>query len=329
MGSGPSVVVAHPVVLVVSLVAATAVLVWLAAIASEHGLGNGFVTLFAAGGLIAAGRQLVVDDAAGFNPLVERTGPYVLAALFAVTVGTVCAWLATRRFRQPGTAATIAAPVAGVVPLIGIAAVLVPIMLLANVLNVPVEWFDWTAPGHPDHARNVLLIAFAASVGLGWALSRPRPAAAALGRMTGAKVPPATRAFWWATAISTLVVLAIAAASLPVGEQVPGSLRDTLAIVIVAVAGVDLVASWRAHRRADLVGVWPIHQLALADVAVEVLAKHGITAHLRGRATRALFHVFGPFVPVEVMVPADRAGEATAHLRDLFDPAARGSTTAW
>jgi hypothetical protein len=98
---------------------------------------------------------------------------------------------------------------------------------------------------------------------------------------------------------------------------------------VIAMAVVDHAAEWRARRRADLVGVWPIHDAAMADSARRVLAAAGIAAHLRGRAHRSLYQVLGPFIPIEVMVPRERAGEASAILRDMFDPASRGVTTAW
>jgi hypothetical protein len=327
---GTRFVAGEPLVMVASVVAATAWLAWLAGIASEHGLGNGYSTILASAALIGIGRELwLVADGAEIAVDMSGGEMLILGAFGAAAAAALAIWLVTRRFVASATsdaeAPRIAAPVAGIAPFAwGIVISGVFASLGSMDIWVPYEWVEWlsTMP-----ASTLLPIAIALTPALGWLLSRPGAITSARARMLGIAAAPAHRAWLFAVAASAGLVVAIAAAAL--GMPMRAASLDILAHAVVAVVVLDFVASWRAHRRADLVGVWPIHQFALADVAVEVLAKHGIAAHLRGRHHRALLHVFGPFVPIEVMVPADRAGEATALLRDLFDPAARGSTTAW
>ena len=325
----------EPLVMVASIVAATAWFAWLAGVASEHGLGNGYSTILATDILIGIGRDLrfVVDGGVGAEvaPGLSGGAMLILGTLTAAATTALVIWLVSRRFAVPAVADTdapkIATPVAGIVPLTWLyVASGVLATLTALGIELPYEWIAWMST---MSAWPLIGIAAALTPALGWLLSRPAAISGARARMLGVTAAPAHRAWLVAVAASAGVTVALVAAADTLRLTAAVGPLDVVAYVVLAVVVLDLVSSWRAHRRADLVSVWPIHQFALADVAVDVLAKHGIAAHLRSRNHRALLHVFGPFVPIEVMVPADRAGEATALLRDLFDPAARGSTTAW
>jgi hypothetical protein len=300
-------------------VGATLVLGVIAALIGEHGLGNGFSALLASGvvvGLVRYG----IDDPAG--QIVAGIAGMVLA-------GVATAWLASRRFAERDDAAPIAPPIAGLLP------VLWPVAITAVVGAAAVIGIDeprWLPPLLAAGAGTWLVIGLVViplvlAIGLGWVLARPDRTAAMLARMTGANVTPDRRAWAWAAAASALwIALLVAITAITPAYPV---VWTSAGAAIVAMAVLDHVAAWRAHRRADLVGVWPIHDAAMADVALRVLAGAGIAAHLRGRHHRSLYQVLGPFLPIEVMVPADRAGEASAILRDMFDPASRGVTTAW
>jgi hypothetical protein len=94
----------------------------------------------------------------------------------------------------------------------------------------------------------------------------------------------------------------------------------TAGVVLPAVL-TDAVVEWRARaRRADLVTVWPLHQVQLADEVAATLAAEGIAVHLRGLRFRSLMHFFGPEVPIAVMVPVADAERAHKLLAERLTP---------
>lgn len=308
-------------IIALSTVAATLVLGLIAAAISEYGLGNGFAAMLAAGTLV----ELVRD-------VKHEVPPAPVAAVLIAMIAVVAAatlWLVRRRFGDRADAPGVNAPVAGLVP------VMWP-FALATILNAAIAAKITVPRGitdlvdRPSHGV-ALVIAIALTVAIGWLAARPGRSAALFGRMTATATPPAPdrRAWAWAAGANVAVVVGLTLVGFAVATLLEDAQWGWIGIAVIAVAIADIVADWRARRRVELVGVWPIHDAALADTAAEVLARAGIAAHLRGRHTRMLFNLFGPFVPIEVMVPADRAGEASALLKDMFDPAARGVTTAW
>ena len=86
-----------------------------------------------------------------------------------------------------------------------------------------------------------------------------------------------------------------------------------LGVVVTAVI-MDVVGEWRARHGRELRSVWPLHRVYAVDPALARLAAAGITAYPRGVYLRTLLQFFGPWVPVELLVPEDRAAEAEALL---------------
>ena len=99
----------------------------------------------------------------------------------------------------------------------------------------------------------------------------------------------------------------------------PSFAHHVLWMAVATAIGMDLVSEWRARQRCrDLVVVWPMNRVQLADLAVHALQEAGIGAYTRGRYHRGLLYFFGPFVPIDIMVPADRADEAAGLLRNML-----------
>jgi hypothetical protein len=90
-----------------------------------------------------------------------------------------------------------------------------------------------------------------------------------------------------------------------------------VATVTVIAAVVDILDEARARRR-TLVPVWPLHDPLLVDVVRDRLAASGISHHVQATRLRSLLWVFGSYVPMNVLVPPDRADEATRVMRELF-----------
>ncbi|MCB9655624.1 MAG: hypothetical protein H6729_15990 [Deltaproteobacteria bacterium] len=94
-----------------------------------------------------------------------------------------------------------------------------------------------------------------------------------------------------------------------------------LITVVLTTIIIDLVKDYDAFkRRPDLVPVWPIHRLYAVGPALHALRMEGIDAHARGFSHRSLYAFFAPFVPVEIMVPADDAEKARSVLGTLLSP---------
>lgn len=89
-------------------------------------------------------------------------------------------------------------------------------------------------------------------------------------------------------------------------------------VVLVTAIAVDVLREWSfRHAHADqLVAVEERHRLWNVPPTLTRLHKRGIDAFARGRAHRSMLHVFAPYVPVQILVPADRAAEARQALAD-------------
>jgi hypothetical protein len=90
---------------------------------------------------------------------------------------------------------------------------------------------------------------------------------------------------------------------------------DLLGLVTAAAVGMDLVLELRFHAaHGELVAIRRVQKPDRADDLVDRLRTHGMPAVAQGAYHRTLLQFFGPFVPVDVLVPAARAAEAAAAL---------------
>jgi hypothetical protein len=133
-------------------------------------------------------------------------------------------------------------------------------------------------------------------------------------------VPDAGTGYPWRAALVGALFLVVLVA---VGPRLVlrGARIDAYVLAVCTAVAVDIVAEGRARLGRDLVSVWPIHRVQTADLAQAALRDAGIDAHLRGAGHRTLLFFFGPYVPIEVMVPAAQATAARAVLDQLFHPA--------
>ena len=60
-----------------------------------------------------------------------------------------------------------------------------------------------------------------------------------------------------------------------------------------------------------------MHRLYLLPIMLKALEAEGIPAFARGRRNRTLWNFFAPWVPVDILVPVDRASRAEAILGPL------------
>jgi hypothetical protein len=97
---------------------------------------------------------------------------------------------------------------------------------------------------------------------------------------------------------------------------------DITWLTVIGCIAVDLVAEVRFRRlHADVVAVWPLHQTYAVGPALHALAAAGIPAFPRALRHGALLNFWGPYVPVEILVPRAQAQNASALLGMFLRPA--------
>ena len=313
-GGGPTVVLYGGLKLEVlvmgSLVAGTLLLVIVAGLIREHGLGNGYVALMVSGFVIEVVRPYLT-----LRGMTAETALGLIGAV-AIALATRCVlrWRITAGTREP----VLRMPTSGVTPLNDTAALL-KLVLLAISLGLGATlydtWFrinDWLS-----NAKLILLI-LCVSVPV-WAWVLARPALVARVALQGGLDRASTAAWRRATAVSFLLIAAAAA----LGAFALHTSHHAYAImvpfdVMIATAAVlDIVDDARAHRQ-KLVPAGVLHQVQYLGVLEHVLAEAGIPAHFHASNVRALFAFFGPFAPVIVYVPEPHGEAARTAIDDVL-----------
>ena len=279
----------HRWVTIVTLVAGTMILAGLVAVIGTRGLGNGYAVLL----LLGAVQGVQWQDFA-LTPL-----GWTIAIATAVFVVIAAAYLFDARSRIP-------LPACGFVPL-GDARGLVAIFAALSMFGI---WWD-KFPKITARIQGLgfgVLAVIAFSFLWSWLFARPR-----LSRASSAE--------WWGAAlVSVLVLVSIDAVPGYALRYVPEArtLLDPWTLVLATAISLDLIEEACARRR-ELVPVWPLHApLAIRDVR-ERLTAAGIDHHLQARRLRTLLWFFGPWAPIMVLVPPDRAPDAEKILRELFE----------
>ncbi|WP_426752318.1 hypothetical protein [Myxococcus sp. Y35] len=93
-------------------------------------------------------------------------------------------------------------------------------------------------------------------------------------------------------------------------------LPSLLGLVMAVVLTLDLTHEVRARGRGTWTPVWPLRGVADVEPALTALGAAGIPAIVRGAMVRNLFHVFGPFFTVDLLVPPDRVDAARTVLEE-------------
>ncbi len=96
---------------------------------------------------------------------------------------------------------------------------------------------------------------------------------------------------------------------------------DLVVLVTLAFIGMDLVKEWRFRNAfGSMVSLWPLHRVHAVGPVVVGLRGAAIPVFTKGLHHRSLMHFFGPLVPIEILVPADRAEEALPIVKGLLAP---------
>lgn len=300
---------ATAILIPLSVVGATALLLVLAWLASHFGLANGVSTLLASAAVpsvISAARALhaVVDR----NDLTSRELFPIGAIAVAIVYGTWWLLGAHRRVeaRLEPPAYALRHPTSGFVPVLWAASLLMLPATLAQLWpsRALLRVAGALTPGSTAYALASAVLIAGFTVLLSVAFASPRRTAARVGGT------------YWTSVGRTAIVLVLIAVVPLVAQRLlhlPFRLLDASTLVLLTAVTVDLAAEWRARAGApELVAIRHLHQVARVEPVLQALAAASIPAHARAAAHRALLHFFGPYVPITLYVPRDRAADARA-----------------
>lgn len=273
-------------------------LVGLAWLVNARGLGNGFAVVLASEMLARWVGRLSSDYALDYLPLALAT---LVAAAFP---------LALLRWRLGGAEgrARVETPSSGDAPLsvwqIGLA------LLGARLIGAPLDldFFQRLRSIPVEIALSLALMPLWA-----WLFARPSLVAAAA---AAAGLRPPSRA----DAMRAAVVAFYFFLGLGVVRFFGGlSLADVSLATVAAATLLDVLGEARARRRLLALAA-TLHHIQRASLVEHVLGRAGIDFHLRSRNVRALLSFFGPYAPVQVLVPPERVDEARALLAAVVAP---------
>jgi hypothetical protein len=307
--------------------------------ADRWGLLSGWATLLL---VMRAGHAEIWVKAMFSDRLPVYISPGAIGvALLAAGAGVLLTLAVLRGPRPEDPRPFVRAPAAGWVPLTAAFSLLaVAAMLHALHIDLPDLVVDSlfagagraVAVGDPVAALYGTPPRFAVALGLvallaalfSWLYSRPGLWREGRRRLRGGTpIDPAAerRAFARAAVAGGGWALAMAAIYFLLFRSSPEALIPFGVAMLAPAIIVDAVAEWRARcRRDDLVSVWPLHQVQLADDVARALRAERIPVHLRGLRYRSLLHFFGPEVPIAVMVPMVDAERAHKLLAERLAP---------
>lgn len=310
---GPDIVIPgarSTIEIISSFAIGTLVLVVVAALIREHGLGNGY------GALIAGGWLVHVGGVAFDGPPIHAE--LVIGAVTGLAIAVPLAVTARWRIARLGEA-PLRVPASGLAPLgeAGGLAIIITVLARFPLSDVTVSLYDWTMAAR---AHQWLLIALVALFTLLWSFAFARPAVTRRLADRVGLTAPSWCAWWHATALSGALLLLVGGAATFAAYVRPSatSLVDAITIATIVMVLLDIHADWR-RRRVTLERVWSVHQAQHVDLVARALDDAAIPHHFSSTHLKTLLAFFGPFAPVDVLVPIEHAPAARNKLAELFE----------
>lgn len=299
------------VLVIGSFAVGTLVLAGVAASIRRYGLGNGYGVLLLSGWSIQIGSYWLEGESL-IDADVIVAGATALA--IAIPLITVARWRIVSAGEAP-----LRLPTSGVAPLADVGGLVLLIAILSKFQldGVTLRLWDWTQAvrEHP-----FVLVGGIAALTLLWSFAFARPSITRkLAEGVGA-IAPSYGTWWRATAISAGLLLLVGAIATLTTLVRPTAawLAEAVTIALVAMVALDIYDDWRA-RRVRLDRVWTVHQPQHAELVVRALETAGIPCHLASANLRTLLAFFGPFAPIDVLVPTEHAPAARERLRALVE----------
>jgi hypothetical protein len=300
-----------------SLTAGTLLLAFVAGVIRQYGLGNGYGAVIASGWLIAAIQQApdqLLDD-----PRLDLVANSKFAAVAIAAIGFAAVFALRARVGDEREA-PLRLPASGLAPQVT-AVTAIAAWFVARTGAMPLSGIRLGATLDALPIGGWLVAALVVLVPV-WSLAFARPALIATLAARAGLAPPSWTSWWRATLLSLVVLAAAAAASLAAAgsHEVWPALVDAGAILIATAVALDIADDLQARRR-DLVAVWPLYSAQHGEIVRRALGDIGIPCYLQGSHLRAMLAWFGPFAPVDVLVPPPAADDARARIAALFEAA--------
>lgn len=303
----------------VAHVALLALVLWV----TKHGLVNGFSMVM----LIDAGKTVV--DASSKLLVAMREAEsvtlgqvlLVVTVIALVVVGAVKVASATRPTGESSVPSMVPFPVSGFVPLTAASIVLSLPMTLEPLLQTGGALVHWLQRSQVVYFSVTGFVVIDAALIFGWLFFRP----VAVGRLWAK----------WVAGVDEIAVVARARTLLPralvlagagllvmtlLGPVISNVINLNVSPGLIQVLWVtfillDLREEWAARERLGLVvSVASLQRTAEVEPVAHVLRRAGIPFHVRSLAYRTVLQFFGPYVPIEFLVPVARVDEARAML---------------
>ncbi|HEY4242017.1 MAG TPA: hypothetical protein VGM88_19490 [Kofleriaceae bacterium] len=289
--------------LTATFTAGSLLLVWLAGVIRDHGLGNGYGALLASGVVLAFVRML------GFVPI----GLYALLLATALAGGALFAFGLRWRIgglRAPTTTVLPVQLVLAFATLLGLLSFLPPFETkLETMIDLQIRL-----------GSNTAIWASIVVGGAAFAYACARPAVTADLRARAGLAAVAWADWARVLLLSLLFVATAFVFRFSLAALVPAAFASALSIATVPLLGavvLDLAGELRA-RRASLVKAWPLQQPQHAEVIRAALAAADIPCFLHGANLRALYGPFGAWCPIDVLVAPDHLDAARGKIAALY-----------
>jgi hypothetical protein len=314
-------------VVIAALMAGPFVLLWLADLISERGLGNGMSVLIAAGAIPDAVLALTSFVRAHLNRGEQRqiAAPLVLTAMVVVALAASTARRPAEGWHSRPPRPALLAPISALLPLsVWFWLMGLPRHLAAFTESARIKAAAaWLATLSPSVAAVLLPLLAALVVAFSWLFARPSLVAPVWSQQLRASdaadghidpLATARAAFRRAQlrAVAFLCALGFVAwldggANLAV---------DVVALLVVACAALDVAGELRFRgAHGDVAAVTAEHRLYAVGLALAALQAGGIAHFPRALRHRTLLAFWGPYLPIEILVPRRQAVEAQAILQ--------------
>jgi hypothetical protein len=297
------------------LLGATASLVVLARIVDGQGLGSGFSILVLASVLpqiiqpIEKALAAALKGAIPFSALLN--GAFGAALLVGATLWMFSRYCLPMDETWPHPA-LISRPACGLTPLTAVPPILALAVVLPHLHHASTAWRAQA----PVDFRATVILSILAAVLCAFLFNQPDRIVEAWQALS--PNPPEGIPRLKAVLLESILFIALAVAVQEWLIQRLGRDYAPNAATIILMTGIlcDLVREWRADKTdAQLTPIWEIHQLYAVAPAMRLLEAEGIHAFARGLRLRSLLQFFGPYVPVQILVPAGEAQVAYTHLQ--------------
>jgi len=299
---------------VITLLGATAALIVLTWFADRDGLGSGFSAL------ILAAAILGISSPIGNALTAVQFGAIPFSALFTEVLGLAALVIMTlflfSPYCLPNTspdALMISRPACGVTPLTAIPQILALGALVSK--QIQPGWATahkvFTSSSGSFFACVISAFVFA------FLFNRPERIAAAWNAFS--PNPPEGVPRLKAVMLESFLFIALAiGVQAGLVSQLGARRAPNAANVIFATAIIcDFIREWRARQaNAHLTFIWEIHQTYAVVPAMRLLESQGLHPFARGLHLRSLLQFFGPYVPIQILVPGDEAQACHALLQD-------------